>query len=201
MHASLGDVLAASGDRAAAVAAFERAVAIDPSAPRPPLEAGTLLMQMDQLERAHAHLEAALRLDPYSPRARSDLVQARARLGDFAGAMRMLRAHVEALPRDTGLSAMLARFLATSPDPALRDPEEAVRIAERLRRQTRGQDVHVLDTLASAYAAARRFADAHATALAAQARAIAIGDSARAAEIGDRASAYAQGRDYWSGRR
>jgi len=58
----------------------------------------------------------------------------------------------------------LAWILATEQDPALRRPEEAVTLAEGAARGTRREDPGILDTLAVAYAAAGRRADALAVA-------------------------------------
>ena len=54
----------------------------------------------------------------------------------------------------------LAWLLATARDPALRDPTDAVRLAERAVALSGASDPAVLDTLAAAYAAAGRFDDA-----------------------------------------
>ena len=51
----------------------------------------------------------------------------------------------------------LAWLLAVSPDPRIRDPDEAVRLAERACAGDEANDHHYLDTLAAAYAAAGRF--------------------------------------------
>lgn len=51
----------------------------------------------------------------------------------------------------------LAWFLATHPDPEVRDTEEALRVAERASELTRNRDPEVLNTLAAAYAARRQF--------------------------------------------
>ena len=54
--------------------------------------------------------------------------------------------------------------MATSPEPSLRNGKEAVRLAERASGLCRGQDPHILDTLAAAYAEAGLFPDAVQTA-------------------------------------
>jgi hypothetical protein len=54
----------------------------------------------------------------------------------------------------------LAWALATSPDPNMRNPAEAIRIAQQLSGETNYNNPAVLDTLGAAYASAGRFADA-----------------------------------------
>jgi len=84
--------------------------------------------------------------------------------GDEAAAARWSR---EALRRDPGLAWAannLAWVLATSAEPELRNPAEAVLVAERLPTTGPDADPNHLDTLAVAYAAAGRFAEAAAAA-------------------------------------
>ena len=59
-----------------------------------------------------------------------------------------------------GLRNQLAWMLATSGDPRVRQPEEAVGLAESLVRDGQKSDANSLDTLAAAYAAAGRFDEA-----------------------------------------
>jgi tetratricopeptide (TPR) repeat protein len=63
-------------------------------------------------------------------------------------------------PRDLMTANNLAWLLATSPDPSLRDPQRAVRLAETVCEATRYRLASALDTLAAAYAAANRLDDA-----------------------------------------
>jgi len=89
----------------------------------------------------------------------------------------------------------LAWLLATTDDPRHRDPEGAVRLAERAAEMTEYGDPAVLDTLAAAYASARRFGDAGR----AIDRAITLAersDAAFAAELEGRRALYRRGRPY-----
>jgi len=73
-----------------------------------------------------------------------------------------LRKALETDPNDVGALNDLAWLLATCPDSCAPDPREAIRLAERAEKLTRGDNPSVLDTLAAAYAAAgntRRAAD------------------------------------------
>ena len=89
----------------------------------------------------------------------------------------------------------LARVLATSPDPSLRDPERALRLA-RAASESHASDPFVLDTLAAAYAALGRFEEASSTAQEALAQAEERGNAQLAAEIQARIELYALGRPY-----
>ena len=87
----------------------------------------------------------------------------------------------------------LAWILATSPNPVLRDPEQAVRLLEAVRREEETLP-ELLDTLAAAYAAAGRFEDAVRSAD--QALALAHHQRELAAAIRERQTLYRSGRPY-----
>lgn len=59
----------------------------------------------------------------------------------------------------------LAWLLASSSDPLVRRPNEAIRLAENTCRMTQNRSAELLDTLAVSYAAAGRFDEAVTTAL------------------------------------
>ena len=71
-----------------------------------------------------------------------------------------LREAVRLNPGDPGYANDLAWTLATAPDPQLRDPAEALRLASSLVEAKSPPDPNDLDTLAAAYAAAGRFEEA-----------------------------------------
>jgi tetratricopeptide (TPR) repeat protein len=88
----------------------------------------------------------------------------------------------------------LAWLLATSADPSVRRPQEAIRVIERFARAS--GDPSLLDTLAAAYAAAGQFDAAVATARQAAERAQQRGDAASAAEFRARLALYQRGEPY-----
>jgi len=90
----------------------------------------------------------------------------------------------------------LAWLLATHPDSGVRDPVEAVRLAERAIELTGRQEVQPLDALAAAYAAAGRFGEAVNTARAALDRALALEQAGAAADIRERLQLYLRNRPY-----
>ena len=77
----------------------------------------------------------------------------------------------------------LAYLLATAEDPAVRDPAEAMSLAEAALRALGEEEPALLDTLAAAQAAAGRIDDAIASASRAAALAAARGDAALEAEL------------------
>jgi protein O-mannosyl-transferase len=90
----------------------------------------------------------------------------------------------------------LAWQLATSSDASLRDPYLAVQLAERARKLAEPGDPAVLDSLAAAYAAAGRFAQAQKLAGRAARLAGTRGETALAAAIAERRALYAEQRPY-----
>ena len=90
----------------------------------------------------------------------------------------------------------LAWILATYPDPGVRDPLEAVSLAERAAELTGRQETQPLDVLAAAYAAAGRFGQAVETARAAVDRAVALEQVELATQIRQRLQLYLQNRAY-----
>ncbi|TFG95861.1 MAG: tetratricopeptide repeat protein [Myxococcales bacterium] len=156
-HLLMGSRLAKSGDAAGAIARYESAVALDPDHPDASARLGAALVRRGLHAQALPHLERAIASGEAPAIAYASLAVVWAASGRTADAVREGR---EAMRRDPELSWAannLAWILATSPDPALRDPDEAVRFAERAVRRSRERDPDLLDTLAAAYAAAARF--------------------------------------------
>ena len=94
----------------------------------------------------------------------------------------------------------IAWIRATHADPALRDGDEAVRLAEQAVRASDGRSLSALDTLAAALAEVGRFEEAATRAREALELASSQGVSPRAEEIGRRLALYEQGRPYRDGR-
>jgi tetratricopeptide (TPR) repeat protein len=90
----------------------------------------------------------------------------------------------------------LAWNLATAPDPALRDPDEALSLARRACELTGHGKPELLDTLAAAFAAAGRFDEAEKTAEKAEKLAEAAGSEALAREIRSHLEMFRKGRSY-----
>ena len=90
----------------------------------------------------------------------------------------------------------LAWLLATGSDPAVRDPAEAVRLADRAVRLSGGRDPNLLDTQAAAQAAAGRFERAIETARRARELALGIHLASQAEDIRARLEDYERGIAY-----
>ena len=95
-----------------------------------------------------------------------------------------------------GARTNLAWILAAASDDGLRDPGEAVRVAEEAAAVTRREDASVLDALAAAYASANRFDRAIATAGEALRLANDAGQTLLAMQITQRRALYQRGLPY-----
>src|SRR6185436_9047730 len=77
--------------------------------------------------------------------------------GDFPEAIAQFRQALRLKPDWVPAVASLAWLLATAPDAALRDANQAIQFAEQAADLTGRQDASALDILAAAYAAAGQF--------------------------------------------
>ena len=114
-------------------------------------------------------------------------------------AIKNLRAAVELRPDWPVASNNLAQILATCADQQLRDPAAAVRLAQRARRSTENEDPALLETLATAYAAAGRFEQAVETAQRALELAGEKGEQELIDVLNDRLRLFRAGRPYVEG--
>ncbi len=105
-------------------------------------------------------LQAALAMAPDDSELHGNIAAVARRLEDPADAARHLRDALRLAPGARGLRNELAWMLATSGDPRVRRPEEAIGLAEALVGNAENSDANALDTLAAAYAAAGRFDEA-----------------------------------------
>jgi tetratricopeptide (TPR) repeat protein len=164
---NLGCALAAEGRYDEAIEYFRKAIQINSNAPATCFYLGAALDQLGRTREAVAQYREALRLDPD---------------------------HISAL-NNYALNN-LAWILATSPDGALRNGTEAVRLAEQACELTHYNEPSFVGTLAAAYAEAGRFPDAVATAEKAVQLATAAGQAAVAAKNRQLLELYRAGKPY-----
>jgi len=198
-----GEAAMRRGDLDLAIARFRAALRANTRLAPAYYQLGNALLARGDLEEAAVSLQAAGRLDPQldaSSRRAFAVASGRRALerlarGDANGAAQDLRGALAAEPEDAIAANALAWILATSPDPALRDPQQATRLAETAQR-ARADDPALLDTLAAAYAAAGRFDAAIGAAERADALAAARGDEALRGELRERLNLYRAGRPF-----
>ena len=148
------------GELPAALMEAENAVAADSQVADRQLLLAELLAGESRLEQAEVAYLRALELRPESADASAGLATVLARQGKLAAAIDRWRGVLRQQPERLPVLNNLALALATAEDPELRDPVAAVELAERADRLASGRIPALRRTLALAYRAAGREADA-----------------------------------------
>jgi tetratricopeptide (TPR) repeat protein len=163
-HAYLGKSLAAAGRPRAAIASYREALRIDPGLVRVHGPLAIALARVDQPEAALEHFERALQQQPELAELHVAMGMALARMGRDAEAALRYREALRRDPNSTDALNNLAWLLVTSGDEAVREPAEALALAERAVALRERRDPALLDTLAEALAANGRLREAERTA-------------------------------------
>jgi tetratricopeptide (TPR) repeat protein len=194
-YAALAELLAEQGDLEGAIARYRQALAIDPRRIGAHAQLGLALARSGRHAEAIPHLSRALAVKRDSAWLQAGIAMSFAGVGRPRDAIRHYRNALVLRPGWRHAVNDLAWILATSPDPSLRDPEEAIRLIEAVRLETETLP-GLLDTLAAGYAAAGRFDAAVRTAERARELALRQHMGDLAAEIDARSALYRQGRAY-----
>jgi tetratricopeptide (TPR) repeat protein len=155
---------------------------------------GGVLLALNRPEEALAPLREAVRLRPDYALAHLNLANALARVGELDFAAIEYRKVIVLRPDDPRALSGLAWILAVHPSEDRRDPEEAVRLAERARETL--DDAETRDRLAAAYASAHRYREAVRAAEEALVAALQSGPPQLASEIRARIDLYRQEQPY-----
>ena len=154
------------------------------------LQLGSALAAQGRLDEGIASIRRALEIDDDILEADAILGEAYFDKGDHRSSLRhFLRAHARQ-PAVPFIPRRAAWLLATSTDPSVRDPAKAIELGERAVALGGGTDMVAFETVAAAYAAAGRPADA----IIAVDRAIAL---ARASGDASSLATYQQHRAYY----
>jgi tetratricopeptide (TPR) repeat protein len=156
-HFNLGTALTLAGKMDAAVAEYRRALAIKPDYSQAHNNLGGILLRTGQIDEAISHFNDAMRLDPANAEAHYNAGMALQQKGRTPDAAEQFRLAVKLKSDWPPALADLAWLLAVTDNPALQDPAQAVRLAERAVALTGQRDPAALDVLAAAYAAAGEF--------------------------------------------
>jgi tetratricopeptide (TPR) repeat protein len=191
-----GEILLLQGKADEAVARYRQALERDPASAFTENGLGSALASQGNPEDAGTHFRRALELKPDYAEAHNNLGLALRRTGSFDEALMEFREASRLKPGWPVPLAAQARILATHPDPSRRNPEEAVRLADRACELSGYEHPMILDTLAAAYASASQFEKA--VKVAEEALRIASESGARelAGQIEARLSLYRQKQPY-----
>jgi len=120
----------------------------------------TMLKRRGDLDGAMRHYQEAVRYDPNYVLAIFNVAEIAAGKGSAREAQSLYRRALQINPDFIPAINNLASLMALHPDPMIRNVPEAVRLAEKGCKLTQYQDPILLDTLAAAYAASGRYAEA-----------------------------------------
>jgi tetratricopeptide (TPR) repeat protein len=196
MRYNLGLALVGEGRLEEGTACFVEAIRLNADNAEAHNALALALARAGRIEDALAHAREAAWLKPDTPAAHRTLSLLLERAGRNAEAIDHYREVARLFPESVEAMNNLAWALATSPDPSLRNGEEAVRLAGAASAKAGRDDPDLMDTLAAAYAAAGRFGDAVSTAERALATARAAGKEDLAREIEGRVALYRAGRAF-----
>jgi tetratricopeptide (TPR) repeat protein len=149
---SLGEALANSGKLDEALAELRKTLAADAGYAPAHYTLGVVLNRQGDAPGAIREWRRALELDPQNVEAHGSLGDALYAQGRTAEALAEWRNVIELRPNDAETLRRAAWVLATSPDAAIRNGDEAMAFAVRANQLTGGKDARTLDTLAAAYA-------------------------------------------------
>lgn len=157
---SLARVMVMRGKLKEAAGYYSRAVGSQPTFVEAQVALANTLLLLGQTEDAVAHYRQAIDLRPNDAATHVALAGALEQQGKLRGAVGHYRTALRLNPRRWDAANNLAWILATQTDPTCSGPREAIRLAETACRMVRNNNPQLLDTLAVAYAAEGRYADA-----------------------------------------
>ena len=189
-HRGLGIALYRDGRFDEASRAYERALKLAPDDVSVHHNFAVLLHAQGKLAEATARYREALRLDGRYADAHYGLALVFAAEGRMAEAASHYREALRTVPEWPQVMAELAWLLATAPDPAVRNPEEAVTLTERALGVAKEPSWTVMNASAAALASVGRFTEAAERARRAIELASAAGNGAAAAQIRERLRLY-----------
>ncbi len=172
---------------------FENVLAQAPDYPLAHNNLGAYYASINRPGPARVHLQRCLQLQPGFADAHLNLANLCMAEGNLPDAVLHYRAVLESRPDSLKALNNLSWLLAETPGASPSQREESLRLALRATELSKSADASILDTLAVAYAANRRFGDAARTAEEALQRAQANGESSLAASVAKRLAAYRRG--------
>jgi protein O-mannosyl-transferase len=164
---NLGNAYMLSGQIARAETAFRTSITLDPGHALAQVRYARVLVEKGDADQALVHVKAGLTSDPANPDVRHTAAavyhsagQLLVRAGRDAGALEAYQTALRLRPHWGDAGNSLAYLLATSSDPAVRDPEKALTLATELSSSAGDRHPVLLGTLALALSAAGRWDDA-----------------------------------------
>ena len=152
VHSGLATAVAKQGRYDEAIEHFKRSLNLLPSRVETWRSLAGSLQQTGRTDEALAAARTILEYAPHDAYSHYLLGTAAFQKGDRRTAYEHYQQAVRREPQNPGMLTSMAWLLATSPEDDLRNPDEALRLAERARQLVDGQSSDVLFTLAEAHA-------------------------------------------------
>jgi len=149
---NLGRALAEAGSLQEAITQFEAATKLAPNYGPAHLNVGNAYLELGKYEEAATAYRRALELEPSLIDARLGLAEALARSGKYPEARAEFERALSEAKGDPYCQSLVALFLATCPDDAIRDGPRAKVLAEAASEATNHADPVCLRSLAAAWA-------------------------------------------------
>lgn len=156
-HFNLGTALTVAGDYDSAILEYQRALSIRKDYAQAHNNLGSIFLQTGKLTEALSHLTEAIKLDPRNAQARYNAGIVSLRQGQNQEAVGHLKRAVQLAPDLVTALVDLSWLLSAAPQDALREPDLALRLAERATQLTGRSDAGALDALAAAQASNSQF--------------------------------------------
>ncbi|OIP32149.1 hypothetical protein AUK22_00280 [bacterium CG2_30_54_10] len=157
---NLGNILFSAGKTGEAISQYQAALAIASDSCEAHLNLGNAFLKSGEAGTAMSHYSTATTLDPMSVNGFYGLGNAMTRVGRDVEALQNFRT---ALSIDSGHIPSIAKaafLLATSENPKIRNPKDAIGLAEQAASLSGKQEPRLLQILAVAYAGVGRTDDA-----------------------------------------
>jgi tetratricopeptide (TPR) repeat protein len=193
-----GQALQALGQPEEADRHFRQAFMLEPDRVKALISQARTQAAQNKTEAAITSFLEVLDIEPRHTDALGNVVMGLTFLGRLDDAIQFLQDTIQKDPEWHAPKRDLAWILATHPDAAVHDPQQAVFLAEQAAALTGNEDARILDTLAAAQAATGQFDAAITTAKDALARATAAGDAPLAGRISKRLELYERSKAYTS---
>ncbi|MGP8200596.1 MAG: tetratricopeptide repeat protein [Limisphaerales bacterium] len=161
---NLGAELLRNGKVDEAIRFYQKGLQLEPDNGDSHNNFGIALLQLGKMDEAIFHFQRALEINPENASARVNLGSALRRKGRGDEAIQQYQKALQINPDNLEAQNNLAWLLATSPQAALRNGEQAVQLAQRAAKLTGGNNPVILGTLAAAFAEAGRYSEAVETA-------------------------------------
>jgi protein O-mannosyl-transferase len=161
---NLANTLIMQGHSDEAIAEYRKAINLKPEYADAHNNLGSALARRGEVDAAIAQFRSALAIEPDSADAHGNLGMALSKKGQIAEAMDHWREAVRLQPTNPHAVNRLAWAMATRPEPAIRNGDEAVELAQWAVQLSHAHEPVPMNTLAAAYARTGRFAEAKETA-------------------------------------